>query len=105
MKGKIFFITSLLKIVKKNKFLEYKGIEYYLFGSSMSSNKPNDIDILLIYDSKKTDYQKISNLRKSLYEEVSRELNKPAHICLLTTTEEEELNFISHEKCVKFHES
>ncbi len=75
---------------------ELETLKIYQFGSSLNSNYPNDIDILIIYRNRT--YEEIINLiefKKNLKIRIEKLLEIPIDIILLSTTEEKELSYLS----------
>ena len=65
-------------------------LKCYLFGSALISNYPNDLDILVLYDSvaELEDFKaKINSVEKVF----------PLHLIYFTYSEEKELNFIKNQ--------
>lgn len=81
-------IISQLIITGEKAEIKTSGIDCYLFGSILKTNKFNDIDILIIYK-----YQYQIKLIKSLLKNLIQEY--PVHILFLTLEEELEFNFIT----------
>lgn len=70
--------------------LKHNTLNCYLFGSVLTSNHPNDIDILVLYD----------NLRQlEGFKEKIKPLKKvfPLHLNYFTFSEEKELNFVKNQ--------
>ncbi|WP_147949503.1 nucleotidyltransferase domain-containing protein [Paenibacillus sp. N3.4] len=74
-----------------------EAINIYVFGSSLENNEPNDLDILLIYDSDRVKIDEILNFRTYLYNKLSKLLMIPIDLSILSIQEENELNFIECE--------
>lgn len=74
--------------------------EVFLFGSSITSTNPNDIDILLIYDeySPEITNQK-SNIEKAFHRKLGSEI--PLHFTVLSKKELSETKFLTRIK--SFH--
>jgi len=75
----------------KNNF---RNTEIFVFGSILSSNRFEDIDILLIYQ----DYEELVRLKKEIQNLLPFEL---IHFTCLTKTEVLELNFIEKTNALK----
>lgn len=83
-------LIDTLKLLKNN----FRNIEIFLFGSILSSEKFEDIDVLLIYQ----DYEDLLILKKEIQDLLPYEL---LHFSCLTKREESELNFIEKTKALK----
>lgn len=83
-------LIDTFKLFKNN----FKNIEVFLFGSILSSDRFEDIDILLIYQ----DYEELVILKKEIQDLLPYEL---IHFTCLTKREESELNFIEKTKAIK----
>ena len=68
--------------------------ECYLFGSILTSNYPNDIDILILYDNPND----ILLFKKCIKPD---SLNFPLDILYLTFEEEKQFNFIQEQNAIK----
>lgn len=84
---------------------EAANIRFYLFGSIIKDNcKPNDIDILILYDdSSINNFYSVINLRKILEERLTWIFNLPIDITLLSYKENTEINFVLSEKAEFFY--
>jgi predicted nucleotidyltransferase len=83
-------LINNFKLFKNN----FKNTEVFLFGSILSSERFEDIDVLLIYQ----DYEDLSILKKEIQDLLPYEL---IHFSCLTKKEELELNFIEKTKALK----
>lgn len=89
-------ITMSLQKGMKNKNLE--GLKLYLFGSSLNSSSFNDIDLLIEYDDRKFNISSALELRAEISESLRKEFQTEVDICLLSTTENNQTQFIIKEK-------
>jgi predicted nucleotidyltransferase len=81
-------------------------VKFYLFGSFLKSNKPNDIDILILYDnSLDSNLSIVLGLKKVLKEKAESIFSIPLDITLLSYMENDEVNFIETEKAILFYSS
>lgn len=88
-------LTSLERIKD-----ECSGLgDCYIFGSILTQIAPGDIDILIVYDSNKTDLSNISVLKKKLYQAITGDLGKQIDLCTLSQSEAIQSNFIVEENC------
>ncbi|WP_342515556.1 hypothetical protein [Sutcliffiella sp. FSL R7-0096] len=85
--------------LKKENVL-YSNLDFYLFGSLLYSNSPNDIDLIIVYNKDEISIQDILLLRKNLYCTFFYEFNITLDITLLTKQEEKSLNFIQTERAI-----
>lgn len=83
-------LKSELYIIK-NKLEEINiNVHFYIFGSLLRTQNPNDIDLLVLYKIHKD----ISIIKKYLYRLAN---NYPLHCLFLTFDEEIEFNFIKEQ--------
>lgn len=75
------FRTFLMQVSRRE-------LDFYLFGSFLTSEQYSDIDILIVYE----DFEVLSLIKKIIFNEFSE---LPIHITSLKNSEEKELNFIS----------
>lgn len=62
--------------------------EIFLFGSSLESPSPNDIDIVIIYDpSQLQDYESLQKLREEISSKVWEEFRLPTDVIFLNELE------------------
>lgn len=75
--------------------LDNLGIEIYIFGSTLYSENPNDVDILVIYTPiEQYTYKNAIMLRSVLSKKINAKLNLQADVVLLTREEERDLQYI-----------
>lgn len=84
----------------KKKNVLYSNLDFYLFGSLLYSNSPNDIDLIIVYNKDEISIQDILLLRRNLYYSFFYEFKITLDITLLTKQEEKSLNFIQTEKAI-----
>jgi hypothetical protein len=84
----------------KKKNVLYSNLDFYLFGSLLYSNSPNDIDLIIVYNKDEISIQDILLLRKNLYCSFFYKFKTTLDIILLTKQEEKSLNFIQTEKAI-----
>jgi hypothetical protein len=70
------------------------GIEAHIFGSTLTSEKPQDIDLLLIYDLAKLTVNQAIDVRNRACDALLQVTDIPADIVLLSTKEAEETQFL-----------
>lgn len=87
---------ELNRLIDTFKLFEnnFRNTEVFLFGSILSSDRFEDIDILLIYQ----DYEELVILKKEIQDLIPYEL---IHFTCLTKREESELNFIEKTNAFK----
>ncbi|WP_035336844.1 nucleotidyltransferase domain-containing protein [Dokdonia sp. PRO95] len=81
-----------LNIKRKEHF------DLYLFGSSLYSDTPSDIDIAIIYDKKFIDIKQALNYRSEILIYLNTELEIKIDTILLSKEEEIETEFLSNAK-------
>ena len=75
-------------------------VQLYIFGSYRVSKKFNDIDILIIYDSKIISPRSTHILLKPLVAKLRNTFIVPLHIIVLNKEEERDLDFIRKSNAV-----
>lgn len=86
------------KIVKEIVFIATKideSCNFYLFGSVLTNAKPNDIDLLVVYDPLLLPPEKVFSTIAPIITELEHQTDLPVHVTALTKTEEQEHNFIN----------
>lgn len=78
--------------------MKLSSLRFFLFGSFEKTATPNDIDLLILYDSGYVNISQILSLRRRILAHLEGLINIPVDISLLNFIEEEELNFIVTEK-------
>ena len=71
------------------------AFQFYLFGSSLYSESPRDLDILVKYDNSSISHAEAIALRKEIHAEWCHEID----VCLLTGTEAVNNPFLEQERC------
>lgn len=85
-------IINDIKQIGKNISIKTSGVEGYLFGSILTTQRnANDVDVLIVYDNE----EQISIIKQEFK---PLESVIPLHLNYFTYTEETELNFISEVK-------
>jgi len=64
-------MNNILKVLENNKHIFIPFSEVYVFGSVLTTNKPNDIDILLVYQPKIILISNIKELKNNLIKTIS----------------------------------
>src|SRR4051812_37747076 len=75
------------------RFLMPKGSKIFLFGSSLTTETPNDIDILITYDKQQIDIGRALEIRKAIQKEIFDLTGIPGEILLLSLEENRETEF------------
>ena len=75
--------------------------EFYVFGSILISSQPNDLDFLVIYDSKVYPKANIYNACKSISEILYETFNLHVHLTVLSCSENDRIDFIKEVKAIK----
>ena len=79
------WITFLQQNV--SEFAKVNELKIYLFGSALHSVKPNDLDIVIVYQKKKLSFESIIQLKYKLIEIIENKINLPIDVCLLSDEE------------------
>jgi len=74
------------------------GIEVYLFGSLLKTEECNDIDLAIIYDKDLIGIEDTISIRTNINNVISKELELPVEILLLSKEENIQTEFISNLK-------
>lgn len=99
---KDFWIQVLQTALKNNNDLvqRYLALEMklYLFGSATYNKKPNDIDILICYNTK--DMEEAILIKKITTNYLEDVVNMSIDCILMSYKENEQLNFIQKERAI-----
>ncbi len=76
-------------------------LNYYVLGSVLTSKKPNDVDIIIVYNRELTPVYDLLEFRKVLCARFSTIFHLPLDIILISSLEEKSLNYINNEKAKK----
>lgn len=68
--------------------------KFYIFGSALTSDYPNDLDVLVIYDPLVCPPQDAYSFHREAMLDLEANLDMPVHITLLTPSEESGTEFI-----------
>ncbi|MBN2595659.1 MAG: nucleotidyltransferase domain-containing protein [Marinifilaceae bacterium] len=85
------------------KFKPVANTSMYLFGSSVFSEKYNDIDIAVIYNKHCIDIQELLQYRIYIKKEVLKEFNCSCDVILLSEEEDDEMQFLYNAKTKKIY--
>lgn len=77
------------------------GFSIYLFGSILSKKRPNDIDVLITYNSKVVNIERAIEFRKYIKNKLEKSSNLSVDICLLSDKENEQSRFSYEEDAKK----
>ncbi|MGE7907540.1 hypothetical protein ACQKNS_24530 [Peribacillus sp. NPDC094092] len=83
---------------KKNKTHFLSELKYYVLGSILISKKPNDVDIIIVYNRENTPIYDLLEFRKVLRQQFLKKHSLPLDIILISSLEEKSLNYIEKEK-------
>ena len=72
-----------------------KDSKFYIFGSALSSDFPNDIDVLVVYDPLACPPQDAYFFHRDAKFDLETSFNLPVHITLLMSSEESSTDFIN----------
>ncbi|WP_236883230.1 nucleotidyltransferase domain-containing protein [Clostridium botulinum] len=78
-----------------------RSAEIYVFGSVLRSLEPNDLDILVIYDSKIYPKANIYIACKKMIDILAKTFNLDVHLTVLNYSENNEMNFVKNVKAIK----
>ncbi|WP_354005226.1 nucleotidyltransferase domain-containing protein [Oceanobacillus oncorhynchi] len=82
-------------MMEKNITMEFDEISIYQFGSSLNTQTPNDIDLLIVYRNRSyKEIIKLIRLRRTLRIQLQRILGIPIDIVLLSNKEERQLLYL-----------
>lgn len=73
----------------------------FVFGSILAAAKPNDLDLLILYDEEKCSAKDIYNSHSELFQLLERSLGLPVHVTALTLKEESEVKFLSKVNAIR----
>lgn len=73
---------------------ELKQVDIYIFGSFLSSMKPNDIDLIVIYDSTVYKRDSIYWYCLNLIDQIRQKTGLPVDVTYLSTDEEVDNRFV-----------
>ena len=100
MTEKNSWITLIQNEIGALELPQTNKIQFYLFGSALFSIHPNDIDLLVVYDSTEVSINKVNDFRRDLSQLLNSKLEVDVDIYALTTTEAAQSRFVSREHCV-----
>ncbi|HCG3020574.1 hypothetical protein [Clostridium perfringens] len=75
-------------------------MQFWMFGSALKKDKPNDIDILLLYPINIKDIYGVYKFKKDLKLDMKEYFNIDIDLLLLSYEEEETINFKKDENCI-----
>lgn len=79
---------------------EQPGIELYLFGSLLTSESSEDVDLVVVYDTSLIDIEKAIAIRRHLRSAIKKVAGMPADIVLLNVHEAEQTQFLNRVSAV-----
>lgn len=71
-----------------------ESIGIYLFGSSLYSDAPNDLDLAIIYKEELVNHETLILLQKDVAHCCALLIDLPIHLLVLSEAEEEEVAFL-----------
>lgn len=86
--------STLIRIPRESKF--------YIFGSALSSDYPNDLDVLVIYNPSACPPQAAYSFHKDAILDLEESFHLPIHLTLLTPSEESGTDFIKRTGAIEF---
>ena len=75
------------------------GVEVFLFGSILTAENINDIDLAIIYDKSTLGLKEAVELRTSIRKHIGGVTDIHSEIVLLSRQENEEMEFIQNTRC------
>lgn len=94
-------ISIVQNLLRNDGVVGAPGIEVYLFGSLLISDKPRDIDLLLVYDPSRITVGEGMAVRRRVREAMVAATGTPADILLLSTSEMKQTGFLERVTAVK----
>lgn len=76
--------------------------ELFVFGSALTSKHPNDLDLLVVYDSLKCPPEQARDRAMMLVSELVTDCHLQPHVVVLKKSEERSVQFIRTERCIDF---
>jgi predicted nucleotidyltransferase len=92
------FVTSLASAVEAVAAPVDGIVSVWLFGSAVSSSRPSDVDLLVIYRPAELAPVEASNLRAVLESAVERVSDLDADVVVLSESEAFEVDFVRRER-------
>ena len=74
-----------------------------MFGSALNKAKPNDLDLVLVYDPSALPIQSVLEVRDLLVRLVWEDVGLPADVILLSYREENRMHFIAEQSASRVH--
>lgn len=96
-------ITFLRTSVNKNSEVT-GGVKVYVFGSAVWSHSPQDVDLVIVYNSSTVNVDEVLSCRRRLQQELSNEIGLPVDICLLNEKEAQSNPFLINEDAVLIYD-
>lgn len=87
--------STVAKWLRNEGVADQPGIDLYLFGSLLTSETPQDVDLVIVYDAAQIDIDKAIVLRRQLRNAIHELWRIPADILLLSTGEMEQTQFLN----------
>ncbi|WP_405114229.1 hypothetical protein MHH28_09430 [Paenibacillus sp. FSL K6-1217] len=81
-----------------------ENVDIYVFGSYIISERPNDVDLIVIYDSKIYSGKNIYNVCLSLIKEIMEYSGLPVDATYLSINEEIETHFVELVKAISIND-
>ena len=80
-------------------------VNIHLFGSSLNSSNPSDIDLLYIYknDNEPLCYKQAISFKNIILKRILHTFNIPADVILLSIDEEKELSYLNQINHIKLY--
>ena len=94
----------MIEIIKKILLAVPRRSEIYIFGSALTSLVPNDLDVLVIYDSHKYPKATIYIVCEKISGILKKNFNLDVHLTVLSYLENREKNFIEEINAIKLED-
>lgn len=91
----------MIEIVEEILIQVPKYVEIYVFGSVLKSFRPNDLDILVIYDSNIYPNTNIYTACENICTVLYKTFNLPLDLTVLSYSENDSVNFDKEVKAIK----
>lgn len=79
-----------------------EGSALFVFGSALHSGRPNDLDVLIVYDAAVCDPLIAYSYHKGLINDLTVAFGLPVHATLLTYSEAQSTEFVARTNAVSF---
>jgi len=81
-----------------------KDIDIYIFGSYINSEKPNDVDLIIIYDSNIYAKNSIYDYCSNIINQIKEKSRLPIDVTFLSIKEEIEIQFVEFVEAISIND-